>query len=158
MKSKVKLSTYCKVITSVVTIALMTGIIMMWGEGDKWILLCVITVGLIGSALFYSPRSLEAGDSVLKIHRILRTKEIPYTAIVSVDRCLPSAGGIRLCGSGGYMGYWGYFHDMMIGAYFGYYGAYDQCMLLRLRNGRQYVVSCVEPDLMASAIRSHLDA
>lgn len=99
---------------------------------------------------------LKQWDSALVVHRALKSKVIPYSIIVSVDRCIPSAGGLRLCGSGGFMGYWGYFSDILIGTYFGYYGNRYQCVLVKLKDGMQYVVSCDSPDELVSAINDRI--
>ena len=61
-----------------------------------------------------------------------------------------------MCGSGGFMGYWGYFHDIIIGSYFGYYGDRSQCVLVRLMSGAQYVVSCKEPDRLLEVCNRHI--
>ncbi len=156
MKSKVQLNLYCKIATLVVIAILVIGVVSSWGIDDKFILLLVILAGSIAAGLFYFPTYIEADETSLVIHRVLRSKVIPYDEISSVDRCIPSAAGIRLCGSGGFMGYWGYFNDIIIGSYFGYYGNRDQCILVRLKDGRQYVISCLDPDKMIEFITKRL--
>lgn len=152
MKSKVKLSVFSTVLTAVVIIAIVVGIFTSTRDVKESVILSVILAGMILCGLFYCPASIEAAGDSLLIRRVLKTKRIPYTQIASVDRCYPSAGGLRLCGSGGFMGYWGYFSDIVIGTYFGYYGNHNQCILIRLKNGKQYVVSCCGPDEMVAAI------
>lgn len=156
MKSKVKLSLYCAILTTVVTTAIIVGLFMSYKEKTDFIILLVTLIGMIVSGLFYFPKCIEATDSSLVIHRYLKSKSIPYSEIKSVDRCFPSSGGLRLCGSGGYMGYWGYFNDIIIGTYFGYYGDHSKCILVKLNSGKQYVISCESPDLMLVAINSEL--
>lgn len=152
MKSKVKFSAFCIGLTAIVIIAFIVGIIFSLDEIKDAVILFAVFAGMILSALFYCPISIEADSDNLKIHRALRTKSIGYNSIVHVDRCYPSAGGLRLCGSGGFMGYWGYFSDIVIGTYFGYYGTHNQCILIRLTDGKQYVISCQNPDEMVSEI------
>lgn len=154
MKSKVKFSAYCTIITIFVIIALIVGIVAV-GYTDG-IFLGVIAVGIVGFGLFYCPISIEVNADSLIIHRMIKDKCIPYNQIAVVDRCFPSAGGLRMCGSGGFMGYWGYFHDIIIGSYFGYYGDRSQCILVRLKSGRQYVVSCKEPDRLLEIFNERL--
>lgn len=156
MKSKVALSTYCKVITFALIILLIIGIVSCCDNESKLWALVVISIALISFSLFYFPTSIETTNSSLIIHRFLKSKIIPYTSISSADTCIPSAGGLRLCGSGGFLGYWGYFNDIIIGTYFGYYGNRNQCILIKLKNGMQYVVSCEEPIQMISSINDHL--
>lgn len=156
MKSKVTLSAYCKVITFALIILLIIGIVSCRDNESKLWALVVISIALIGFSLFYFPTNIETTNSSLIIHRFLKSKIIPYSFISSADTCIPSAGGLRLCGSGGFLGYWGYFNDIIIGTYFGYYGNRNQCILIKLKNGKQYVVSCEEPIQMISSINDHL--
>lgn len=152
MKSKVKFSAFSLIITAIVIIAFIVGIIVSLSNIKEALILFAVLAGMILSGLFYCPVSIEAAGDKLSIHRPLRNKTIEYTTISSADRCYPSAGGLRLCGSGGFMGYWGYFNDIVIGTYFGYYGNHSQCILIRLKDGKQYVVSCCQPDEMVAAI------
>lgn len=156
MKSKVTLSAYCKVITFALIILLIIGIVSCRDNESKLWALVSISIALISFSLFYFPTSIETTNSSLIIHRFLKSKIIPYSFISSADTCIPSAGGLRLCGSGGFLGYWGYFNDIIIGTYFGYYGNRNQCILIKLKNGKQYVVSCEEPIQMISLINDHL--
>lgn len=156
MKSKVKFSVYCIVVTIAVSALLVAVVIMNRDKGGEMEAIAAITGFILLFGLFYCPVSIETSDSGLIIRRVLKSKTIPYPEISSVDRCYPSAGGLRLCGSGGCLGYWGYFSDIIIGTYFGYYGDRDQCILIKLKSGRQYVVSCKQPDAMAAAIASRL--
>lgn len=156
MKSKVTLSAYCKVITFTLIILLIIGIVSCSDNESKLWALVVVSIALISFSLFYFPTSIETTNSSLIIRRFLKSKIIPYSFISSADTCIPSAGGLRLCGSGGFLGYWGYFNDIIIGTYFGYYGNRNQCILIKLNNGKQYVVSCEEPIQMISSINDHL--
>lgn len=135
---------------------LLVGVVVTWHQSGKPLILLAMLIGMLLTALFYSPTSIEAGPAALIIHRALKSKVIPYAEIASVDRCFPSPGGLRLCGSGGFFGYWGYFHDIIIGSYFGYYGNRNECVLIKLKNRRQYVISCTDPDDMAAAIEERI--
>lgn len=157
-KFKVKFSTYCIVVTLAVLILLVVGLVSLRGIDMKMNLMIVIVVCLLAAGIFYCPVSIGVTYETVTIHRLLKNRIISYSDISSVERCSPSAGGLRLCGSGGFMGYWGYFHDIIIGSYFGYYGDRNQCVLIRLKSGRQYVVSCEQPNLMLEVINKYLPA
>ncbi len=156
MKSKVKFSTFCTLMTWLVSGLLIAAIATACVSQDRPAIGLAIAVAVFGSVLWYCPLSIEARADALVIHRPLRNKVIPWKGISSAERCLPSAAGIRVCGSGGYFGYWGYFSDIIIGSYFGYYGNRNQCILVKLKNGRQYVISCQDPDGMADAIETRI--
>ena len=157
MKSKVRLSLFSGILTGAVIVTLAIGVFVKWDENiEDAIILLVILIGMLGLSLFFYPRIIEATDKNLIIHRKLRDKIFPYSSIKSVERCFPSLGGLRLCGSGGFFGYWGYFTDIVIGNYFGYYGKRSQCILIKLTDGKQYVISCEQPDEMIYTISQHL--
>lgn len=60
----------------------------------------------------------------------------------------------RMCGSGGCFGYWGWFHDNEIGNYFAYYGNPSDAFLVKLKNGKQYVLGCRDSSEMVTAIKA----
>lgn len=159
MEIKVVYSTYCKIIT-VAVILLFVGLII-WTDKDvdtSWILWGTL-VGLIISGLFYAPLSIAISSDCLIIHRLLRNKIIPLRNILKAEYCIPSVnsagGNIKMCGSGGFMGYWGYFRDNSIGTYFAYYGKRSQCVLIRLNSGKQYIVSCADPTLIVNSVNKY---
>lgn len=157
MKSKVHFSTYCIIITAVVIAALLAGIVATLHGRNECLLITAIAIISIFAGLYYCPVSITADSDSLKVHRLLSgDKVFKYTDIKAIDTCYPSAGGIRLCGSGGFFGYWGYFSDIMIGQYFGYYADRSQCFYIRLKNNRRYVLSCANHLEMVRTIQHHL--
>ncbi len=62
----------------------------------------------------------------------------------------------RIAGSGGFMGYWGWFREGDIGKYFAYYGKASDCFLVTLRNGRRYMLGCNDAPEMVAAIQKEL--
>lgn len=157
MKNKVKFSTFSVVLTIGIMIIIPVGIISLIGNTDKLILFCIIMGCGTIAGLYYCPKSVEASDSGIIFNRLIsRPKEFPYTSIKSVETCYPSGGRIRLCGSGGFFGYWGYFNDIMIGTYFGYYGNRSNCFLVELKNGKKYVLGCENPVEIVNYINSKI--
>lgn len=157
MKNKVKFSIFDQVITTVVILLCIVGEISLWNIHEKLIKFNLIMGAGIIAGLYYCPVSVEANLSEIKLYRLLaKPKIFAYKDIQSVETCYPSAGGIRLCGSGGLFGYWGYFSDIMIGTYFGYYGSRSYCFLVKLKNGKQYVLGCENPVAMVDYIKSNL--
>ncbi|MDE6553240.1 MAG: PH domain-containing protein [Muribaculaceae bacterium] len=161
MKDKVRFSIYSWVVTAAVLIIFAVMIILLFldhEDHEKKVLITVMFALVILSGLYYCPTSVEATQNRITLHRLLaRSKSFDYSDIQAVDTCYPSAGGLRLCGSGGFFGYWGYFSDIMIGTYFGYYGSRDSCFLIRLKNSRQYVIGCENPVAMVGYIQSQMD-
>lgn len=116
------------------------------------LLLCTLVV-----LWLFSPRFLETdGDSVI-IHTRLKKKRIPFSEIREVSYYTPHAfTGIKLCGSGGFGGFWGWYSAPDIGTYFAYYGNPKNCFLVELKNGRKYVLGCDNPDLIMDEIRKSI--
>lgn len=158
MKQKVKFNTYSRIVTIGVLVLFVVGAFSLLDNPHDLLLFGVIMGITTIFGLYYCPVSLEADDSAITIHRLLsRRKRLMYSEIQSVGTCYPSAGGLRLCGSGGFFGYWGYFSDIMIGSYFGYYGSRNQCILVRLKNGRQYVIGCENAVRMVDYVQGKMD-
>lgn len=153
MKNKVKYSAYSITVTAAILIIFAVGIVTNVNDTDSLAIFCLIMGGCTLAGLFYCPISVEASQSAVTLRRLLGgNKTFKCSDIASVDTCYPSAGGLRLCGSGGAFGYWGYFSDIMIGTYFGYYGSRSHCFVVKLKSGKQYVLGCENPDAMVEFI------
>ncbi len=158
MKSKVHFSSFCIIITGAVIAALLAGIVTTRDSTDKCLALAVITAAVTLAGLFYCPTGVSTDSKSVKVHRLISgCKTFKFSDIESIDTCYPSAGGIRLCGSGGFFGYWGYFSDIIIGQYFGYYADRSQCFYIRLKNNRLYVISCENHIEMVKNIQNCLN-
>jgi hypothetical protein len=106
--------------------------------------------------MFYSPLSISADEKSVRINSPLKIHEIAMQRIVNVERFQPSKGTIRLCGSGGFLGYWGLFREASVGKYMAYYGKASDCFLIRLDNGKQYVLGCKDADAMVDYIQKQI--
>ncbi|MBD5246448.1 MAG: hypothetical protein HDS55_06795 [Barnesiella sp.] len=156
MKKKVHLSIFCKVLTLLVIGIMVAVIITEWHNPEKLSVALVITLLMALFGVIYYPTSIETTSDTLRINHLFSSNKIPFNQICGAERCYPSPGGLRLCGSGGFLGYWGYFNDIVIGSYFGYYGDRSQCILLKLTDKKQYVISCEDPDEMVAEISARL--
>jgi len=142
MKQKVKFSAYSLIVTAVVLILCVVGIFSLLGNVEKLTIFCIIIGGAIIAGLYYCSKSIQANESNVTLHRLLSSPKVfNYNSIQAVDTCYHSAGGLRLYGSGGFFGYWGYFSDIMR-TYFGYYGNRSCCLLLKMKDDKQYVLGC----------------
>ena len=66
----------------------------------------------------------------------------------------PQSNAIRLHTLDGFMGYWGIYVEGGIGRYMAYYGNPSDCFLIRLTNGKQYLLGCQNPADMVAYINS----
>lgn len=155
MKSRIKLSTYCFILT-IGLIAVLCGIgIYTYGTPQFYIVLVVLLVLLFFGCL-YAPVSIEASERYVTIKGILKNRRIPIENIDFVVPFQPTMGDIRICGSGGFMGYWGIFREGDVGRYMAYYGHSSDCFFIRLKNGDKYVLGCENPEKMVEYINKNL--
>ncbi len=155
MKRRVNLSTYSITVTAIGLIVLLMCLYYCrdnWGIyaiGASLILLC-------GMALFYMPMSISVDDVNLNINRSLGIKSIPLKEIKSVKLYPPTMAEKRICGSGGWFGYWGWFSEPSIGKYFAYYGKASDCFLVELKNREKYLLGCSEAQAMVDFLAAKL--
>ncbi len=113
-------------------------------------------VVIILFALFYAPVSISVDEDSLNINRSLKTKHIPLSEISSVTLVSPTMAEKRIFASGGWFGYWGRMKEPSLGHYFAYYGKASDCFLVRLKDGRQYMLGCVDPVAVVDFINSKI--
>lgn len=157
MKQRVKWSKYAWVITVLVTVALAAALIITRNTPWRFYMLVGVTATVFISMWIWAPTSISVDNELITIHKRIGRKRIPISNIHSVTRYTPQVDRCgRLCGSGGFAGYWGWFHDSRIGNYFGYYGKRQECFLVRLKDGKQYVIGCENDMDMVNYIRNLL--
>ncbi len=158
MKRKVSYSKF-SILLTVGTTLLIGGFgvyFLAMGNVEKgWVLLGILGV-LILASLLYAPLYVEADEYYVVVSRPLRKKRIPMSEIVGVTYSPPTMAQKRSCASGGFMGYWGWFHERPEGNYFGYYGRSSDTFLLILANDRRYMLGCDNSHDMAHYIRGHI--
>lgn len=158
MKQSVKFSPYALFLTIISLVILIAVMIILLHNGKvvpAYIFAGVI-VFICAMSLFYTPMSVSVTANSLNVNRSLRVKSIPFDEIESIRLCPPTMGERRVCGSGGWFGYWGWFHDRELGRYFAYYGKSSDCFLVRLRNGRSYVIGCQNPQTIVDEVRKKI--
>lgn len=155
MKQSVSLSSYSFIISTIM-IALLLGIIYF--SHNHWTVYLISGTLLLMclSALLYMPLSISVDDAELCINRPLWIKRIPLSAISDVRLVSPTMAEKRICGSGGWMGYWGWFSEKSLGRYFAYYGKASDCFLVKLTDGRQYMLGCNNPATFVAYLSDRL--
>lgn len=153
MKRQVQLSNFCFFAT-IITLALFVGCTFILQE-PWWIItwgsFCGITLLF---ALYFTPLSIEVTDKAIVIHRSLSfDKQLPLADIKDIKPYFPK-NAIRTCGSGGFLGYWGWFASPEIGKYFAYHGKTSDCFLVELTDGRKYLLGCKDSSQIIEFIKS----
>lgn len=155
MKLNVKLSNYSVALSVICMVVLL--VLMYQNRHDivLYMIGAILTIGLI-LALFYMPVSISVDDRYLMINRLLRVKHILVKDIASVMLRQPTMAERRVCGSGGWFGYWGRFREPSIGNYFAYYGKASDCFIVTLKNGHKYLLGCENPKMIVDYINSNI--
>lgn len=154
MKSKIVLSRFSTVLTVVVIAALFVGCIATIHVKSTFFILLSVYVVLLVCALLYGTLYIKADRDYIIMGSILRGRKIPMSNVESVELFQPTMGAIRICGGGGFMGYWGLFKEGDIGRYYAFYGKASDCFLVRMKNGDKYVLGCENPTAMVDYIDS----
>lgn len=160
MKRKVELSTYCIILTILTLGMLIAMMILELKIGNDFIsylaagalvILCVL-------ALFFTPISISVEDGCLNMNTFIRTKSIPLRDIAAIKLWPPTMAEKRICGSGGWFGYWGWFTEPTTGKYMAYYGKASDCFLVQLKNDKLYMLGCVDPLSMMECVSQQIKA
>lgn len=155
MKHTVKLSLFSILSSALLLIVLL---VLLYNSRNCWEI-CIAGSALVAlsfCALIYMPLSISVNSNELSINCSLKVKTIPLSDIRTVELCPPTLAERRICGSGGFFGYWGWFKEKDLGKYFAYYGKSSDCFLVRLKDGRQYMLGCENPQAIVSYLNENL--
>ncbi len=157
---QVKLSSWSIGVTVFVNLLVLSVMVYWCLRSDHEIELYIVAAAYAAlsiAALFYAPRCIElTDDGCLTVNFVARTKRIPVSAIRSIRLVSPTMAERRLLGSGGYYGYWGWFSEATLGRYFAYYGDSSDCFLVKLADGRRYMLGCQDPSEIVEAVTRQL--
>ena len=157
MKSRVYLSAGASVMTILIVGLLILGCIATYGS-SKFILLLIVLAILLMFAMLYAPLSVSANEKEIKVRSPIKTHSIPMRRVVGCELFRPTMGALRVCGSSGFMGYWGIFREGDIGRYMAYYGKGSDCFIIHLDNGDKYVLGCQNSKGMVDYINLHINS
>lgn len=157
MKSKISYSTYANLLTGFISLVLFAGCIATVREKYAFSILLTVYLFLFVSSMLWGPCYIKADERYLVLGSLCKKKKILMSNIESVELFQPTMGALRICGSGGFMGYWGIFREGDIGKYYAFYGKASDCFLVRLKNGDKYVLGCNQPAQMVEYIQSQIE-
>ncbi len=121
------------------------------------IVILTATTAIVAACMIYfyliSPKSVELTAEAIILHRVMGHKTFGYAEIHDAGLWNGSPSELlRLCGSGAYCGYIGWFSGGCLGRHFEYVGNYSNCFYIRLNGGRTYLISCDAPDIVVKKI------
>ncbi len=96
------------------------------------------------ASLYFMPKSLLLTSDKLVIQCLIHRVHIPLSniAVIETAQKYKNFTDIRVFGNGGLWGYTGLFRNNGVGKYFAYVGNHQQAFYIRLKSGRNYLVSC----------------
>ena len=130
-----------------------------WNWGGWWWFWIIIGILFFWwiATLFYTPTDVYADDDEVRIRRPLKSRRIRMSEIESAQpykvQKNPNKKAFRSAPIKSF-GRWGYYNDDKIGDYFAYYGKPDNTVLIKLRDGRQYVVGGEDAKALSDYINS----
>lgn len=147
MKERVDISTYSTLMSLVASVILIGVFFFAMRSANPWAFYMSggFILLLYTGVLIFMPMSLSVDNDSLDINRSFCYKSIPLAKIESVELCQPTMGAHLIFGSNGWFGYWGWFSEKDLGKYFASYGKASDCFLVRLKDGRQYMLGCRNP-------------
>lgn len=145
-----------RLITLILLVALVAGLLFTSTDVTGFYMILIVLILVLGSSMWYAPISVSACPDAVVQHSMLKSRVFPMQEIERVALCHPSMGAIRICASGGFMGYWGLFREGDIGRYMAYYGKASDCFALYLKDGRIIMLGCVAPQTMVAYIKDNL--
>lgn len=158
MTSRVLYSAFSWAITVITTVGLIVCMVFCYHVPAAFFILLAVLLLLYIPALFFNPTYISADAEEISIHSPFKNRTIPMAEVIEVKRYKPLPSTIRICASGGFLGYWGTFRDCEIGTYKGFWGKDDDCFLLTLRNGKKYLLGCTDPDEMTVYIQTLINS
>lgn len=158
MTYKVPYSKFCIIFT--LSFIVMMACVAFMTRGDLWMCITVsalLAIPLVAS-FFFAPVKIVVTASSVTLCSPLWRRSIPMSRIASAVPFQPTMGTLRICASGGFMGYWGIFAERDLGRFFGFFGKASGCVLLRLTDGSKYVIGSKDPASLCAFITSSLAA
>ena len=111
---------------------------------------------LVICGIYYCPKYIEATNSLLIIGKLISKKVLPLADIASVTPYQHTMNFGAPLGSSGFMGYWGHYRNQELGKFSVYGTSLDQLILVILKSGKQYVISCKNAEEMSNQINLRL--
>lgn len=158
MKVNIKWSKSVKVITIVASVLSLVALIaLLWSltTNFHWIglIVVILILTIIPYFMLSAPLSIAVDKKYLIINKFIGKLKISRVDIDAVDIYISNGLEARLFGSGGFFGYVGQFYSKQFGKYTAYVGDYKQTFSLTMKNGKKYLLSCENRDVVVSILK-----
>lgn len=130
-------------------------------EGDvpqaAWYAAVALMAGVTVTALVLTPRWILLTPESVTVERTVGSLRMAYSDIADVREAVIQPGtNVGLFALRGLFANIGWYYSRGTGLYFSYTASDRGTVLLTLRNGRKYMVSCAEPSELIEYINHHM--
>lgn len=116
----------------------------------------IALIEMIVMGLYYCPVSIIVTQNQLLIRRFFTSKNVPLNEIVSVEIYSGSTRFLKVCGSGGMFGFYGWYKNKELGRFFIYATNLKELICITLISGKKYMISCEDARNMYNEIHHRL--
>lgn len=153
-------STYCKIYT-IVVIAVMIALTFITSPNKSMALL----IDIIGTwlylfflvGLYFCPKYVEVNRFQFTIGRLFVKKTIRLQEVESAKTYHITMNFVNRLGSYGFFGFWGWYRNQELGKFFVSATNLKQLVVVKLKSGKAYVVSCLDADALSRQINMRLN-
>lgn len=116
----------------------------------------IALIEMIVMELYYCPVSIIVTQNQLLIRRFFTSKNIPLNEIASVEIYSESTRFLKVCGSGGMFGFYGWYKNKELGRFFIYATNLKELICITLISGKKYMISCEDARNLYNEINHRL--
>jgi hypothetical protein len=117
-----------------------------------------VPVVILGIVALFAPLAVEVSSEAVVVKRLVRDVVIPLADVREIRRLESGQAGFmwRLCGCGGFLGWFGLFYSRGLGEFWAYAGNRADLVLLTRIDGTKIVVSADPPDAFVEVVQKSL--
>lgn len=146
-------------VITILTLVLMVGalaLIYFFDHEAVWaiIILLIVIIGICVSALLFMPLGVRLDNESLTVMFSCRYKDFPLCEIAEAKPFTDARKMWRLCGSGAFFGWWGWYSAKGVGKFMLYASNLQHLLLIQLTTGKKYVISCSDTDVICKQLNS----
>lgn len=159
---KSKWSRFCIMTTIIIlSVVVVTAFMPLYNDAERNNTIISIVCGvafteMVVMGLYYCPKSICVIGNQLLINRFFSPKKILLSDIASVEVYSGSTRFLKVCGSGGMFGFYGWYKTRELGRFFIYATNLKELVCITLMSGKKYMISCEDAQSMYKEINLRL--
>lgn len=113
-------------------------------------------LGIILTAMFFVPLEVSVSNTFFRINFPMRRRIFTIDRLKSAKVFADKKGLKLMIGSRWFFGWWGRYFDTKEGRIYVYASNFNQLVLVELKDGLKYLISCSDASAMANCINSRI--